>query len=66
MSARDDQLPTGYRIRIRCDATDCFVGDVEVTSRGGSPIGSPICPGCQTVMKPGEVVIPPLTWRDLE
>jgi hypothetical protein len=67
MSDHDNMaIIPGARIRLKCEDPDCFVGDVEVTSKGGHPSHPPTCPGCMQQMEPqGEIIAPTVeSWED--
>jgi hypothetical protein len=45
-------IPAGTSVRLRCDEAECFVGEVEVTSKGGVARQTPSCPHCDHHLTP--------------
>jgi len=55
-----------HKLRLACRADDCFVGDIELTSKGGRATRAPACPHCHDPLEPlGGIEAPP-RWDETE
>jgi len=55
-----------HKLRLACRADDCFVGDLELTSKGGRVTRAPACPHCATPLEPLGGIDAPPRWDDIE